>query len=103
MQDVIAATDGGSLLRIQLSPGADDDAFPTGYNPWRDCIEARVEAQAQQGEANQALIELVADHFAIPTAQVQIKNGHTSRRKTLMLHGVPLGKVEESLKEVLPD
>lgn len=102
VQGPVASTDGGSLLRVELTPGADEDTFPAGYNPWREVVEARVSAPAREGEANRALVELVAAELDLPTGQVRIKTGPTSRRKTLTLQGLPLSTLEEKLDGVLP-
>ena len=42
---------------------------------------ASVHAPAREGKANQALIELLADHFSVPKSSVWIIQGHTGRRK----------------------
>lgn len=102
MQDVVASTEGGTLLRVELSPGASEDAFPDGFNPWRSCVQARVKAPPQDGEANRSLVGLIADHFDLPTDAVWIKSGARSRRKTIGLRGLSVGEVETALEEVLP-
>ncbi len=102
MQSAVASTDGGTLLRIEVSPGSSEDAFPSGYNPWRECIEARVKDPPKGGEANRTLLGLVAEHFNIPPTDVEIKTGHTSRRKTIRLRGIPEANARSQLKAVLP-
>lgn len=40
-----------------------------------------IDAPAKEGKANARLIELLAEYFTIPKAQVTIVTGHTSRVK----------------------
>ncbi len=42
-------------------------------------------ARAHDGEANAALIKLLADHFDVPKTTIKIKSGHASRLKTIEL------------------
>lgn len=102
MQSAVASTDGGTLLRIEVSPSTSEDAFPSGYNPWRECLEARVMAPPENGQANQALVALVAEHFDVPAKKVTIKTGHTSRRKTIRVLGVREDQARSKLHAVLP-
>lgn len=101
MQDVVSDTDGGSLLRVEISPGADEDAFPAGYNPWRESVKARVRAPPEDGEANRALVGLVAEHLGVAASEVWIASGRTSRRKTLGIRGLSVDDVRKRLAEVL--
>ena len=40
-----------------------------------------VHAAAREGKANEALIELLADHFSVPKSSIRIVRGKTGRRK----------------------
>ena len=42
-----------------------------------------VHAPAQEGKANEAVIELLAEHFSVPKSTVKIIRGQTSRRKLI--------------------
>lgn len=42
---------------------------------------ASVQAAAREGKANQALIELLADHFSVPRSSIRIIQGQTGKRK----------------------
>jgi uncharacterized protein (TIGR00251 family) len=44
-----------------------------------------VHAPPQGGEANQALVALLADHFSVPKSAVKIVRGHSSRRKLVSI------------------
>ena len=42
-----------------------------------------VRAPAREGKANEALIELLADHFSVPKSSIRIVRGQTARRKLI--------------------
>jgi len=42
---------------------------------------ASVAAPPREGKANQALIDLLADHFSVPKSSVRIVQGQTGKRK----------------------
>ncbi len=44
---------------------------------------ASVHAPPQEGKANKALIELLANYFSVPKASVKIIRGQTGRRKLI--------------------
>jgi uncharacterized protein YggU (UPF0235/DUF167 family) len=46
---------------------------------------ARVKVQPVDGQANAAVIGLVADHFGVRKAQVRIKSGASGRQKLITL------------------
>lgn len=84
---------------MAVNPSAGTDAFPDGYNEWRERIGARVRAPAQGGEANRALCELVADRLGVEADHVGITQGHTSSRKTLIVRGPSVDEIAERLAE----
>lgn len=42
-----------------------------------------VRQRAVEGAANEAVMRLVAEHFAVAPSRVSIRRGHTSKRKIL--------------------
>jgi uncharacterized protein (TIGR00251 family) len=44
-----------------------------------------VHAPPQGGKANQALVELLADHFSVPKSAIKIVRGHSSRKKLVSI------------------
>ncbi len=102
MTDAVSTTPDGTLVKVELTPGADEDRFPAGFNEWRGRVQARVSAQPQHGQANLALCRLVAETLELPVARVELVHGHTSRRKTLLLRGIEPDQVRERLGGVLP-
>jgi uncharacterized protein (TIGR00251 family) len=53
-----------------------------------DRLKVAVNAPPVDGQANAAVIRLIAETLKIPRASVEIARGETGRRKTLRLRGV---------------
>ncbi len=51
-----------------------------------------VHAPTQEGKANKALIELLADYFSVPKTSVKIIRGQTGRRKLIEIDSISLTK-----------
>ncbi len=65
-------------LEVQVKPNSKESSFEEQADgTWI----ARVKARPIDGKANAALIVLIADHFRIRQADVEIQRGNTSRRK----------------------
>ena len=78
----------GLLVRVRLTPKASRDAIEgleaTAEGP---ALKARVRAVPQDGEANAAVIKLVADWLGVPKSAVDLAAGGKSRVKTLAVAG----------------
>ena len=70
------------VLSIKVKPGARHSALTQQADgQWL----AEVAAAAVDGKANDALLALVAKHFGLRRAQVQLKSGAASRHKRVSL------------------
>lgn len=49
-------------------------------------LKLKVTAPAVNGEANQALINLLSSHFSIKKVNIKILSGHTSKQKVIIIH-----------------
>jgi len=47
-----------------------------------------VNAPPQEGRANEAVIELLAEHFKVSKSSIKILRGHTSKKKLLEIEGL---------------
>ena len=65
----------------------------------RPVIKMRVRAIAEGGEANRAVMELLATALAVPKAKVKILSGVTSRLKQVAVEGDPK-KLGEALRSL---
>jgi uncharacterized protein len=83
-------------LRVTPRGGRDDiDGIETLANG-RMVLKVRVRAIAEGGEANRAVIELLAKALGVPKRRVKLLAGATSRLKQVAVDGDP-----ESLGETL--
>ena len=86
-------------LRVTPRGGRDDiDGIETLANG-RSVIKVRVRAIADGGEANRAVIELVAKALGVTKAKVRILSGTTSRLKQIAVDGDP-AKLGAALREL---
>ncbi len=75
------------LLDIHVQPGAKHTAYA---GPYGDALKIRLAAPPVDGKANQALLRFLAQAFQVPLAQVQIRSGHSGRRKRVAITGSAL-------------
>jgi uncharacterized protein (TIGR00251 family) len=70
----------------------------------RAVLKVRVCAIADGGEANRAVIELIAKALGVPKARVRIRSGITSRLKQIAVDGDPasLGDASRRLAVATP-
>jgi uncharacterized protein len=99
-----AVSDGpeGVRLLVEVAPGAKQDRFPDGSNPWREGrIGIRVKAPATEGRANDAVASLVAAFFELAPSNVTVATGALDSRKTLLLRGIVMAEVLARLTPAL--
>ena len=69
---------------------------------WRahgDALKIRLAAPPVDGKANAALIDFVANFLKIPKSRVDIKSGHSARRKVLEIDGSSAAQIHSLLSE----
>ena len=71
------------VIKVKVTPSAKEDRIvsqdPDGV--WK----IRVSCSADKGKANQAVVNLLANHFNKPKRSIIIKSGFTSRLKTIIV------------------
>jgi uncharacterized protein (TIGR00251 family) len=77
-------TSGGTLLFVKLQPRASKNEIG---GPLGDELKIKVTVPPVDAAANQALVELLVEKLDCPRGKVELIRGHTSRHKTVMLHG----------------
>ena len=86
-------------LRVTPRGGRDDiDGVETLANG-RSVVKVRVRAIADGGEANRAVMELIAKALGVPKAKVRILSGTTSRLKQIAVDGDPV-RLGDALREL---
>lgn len=94
--------DGALLMEVEIQPGASKQGV-TGFNQWRSRLVIAVKAEARQGQANRAVVHVVAQQFRLKAADVTVVTGHHSRKKRLRLESIALDDLLVRLNEVLED
>jgi uncharacterized protein (TIGR00251 family) len=74
-------------LAIRLTPRADRDALSPGAAPGEP-LRARVTAPPVDGQANAALVKLVAKALGVPKSRVAIVRGQGARDKVVRVEGL---------------
>jgi uncharacterized protein (TIGR00251 family) len=79
----------GIALEVRLTPRGGRDAIDgiETLSDGRAVLKARVRAAPTEGEANDALIRLLAREFGLSRSRIAIVSGAAARLKTLSLHG----------------
>jgi uncharacterized protein len=94
---MVSAADGGSLLDIRVIPRAPRSAV----DGVRDgALLVRLAAAPLDGEANDALISLMAGVLDVPKRDLTIVSGERSRRKRLKVAGLTPASVHARLGAV---
>jgi uncharacterized protein YggU (UPF0235/DUF167 family) len=77
------------LLTVRLTPKGGRDAIEgiAHIADGRAVLKARVRAAASEGEANSALVQLVARALAVPPTSVSLIAGASARIKRLKITG----------------
>jgi hypothetical protein len=94
---------GGILLDIEVKPNSPKSIFPSSYDEWRNRFRATTVSPPERGKANEEIIRLIANFFAINKKRVSISFGKKSRNKTIFLKGIDendaIEKLERKVKE----
>jgi uncharacterized protein (TIGR00251 family) len=90
---MIALTEhaGGWILPVRAQPGA-RKAGVKGEQA--GALKLAVTAPAEDGRANQALIELLRELLGVKRSQVALLSGATSRDKRFLIRGLTRAQVE---------
>jgi len=97
---LIQTLDGALLVEVEIQPGSTQQGV-TGFNEWRSRLVIAVKAEAKQGQANRAMIHVLAQQLRVSTADVTVVMGHRSRKKRLRIEGIDLENLRSRLNEVL--
>ncbi len=77
-------------LPVRLTPGASADRID-GWGvdaEGRPVLKVRVRARPIEGEANEALVKLIAGTLGVPKSAVAIQRGGQSRTKLVTVEGL---------------
>jgi uncharacterized protein (TIGR00251 family) len=92
-------SDKKATIEIHLQPGAKRNEI-VGFR--EGVLYAKVTVLPHKGQANRALLELMAQTLGIPKSSVDIIRGQSSRSKVIAVHGLTGEEVKEILGRDLP-
>jgi len=93
------SSDKKATIEIHLQPSAKRNEI-VGFR--EGILYAKVTALPQKGQANRALLELMAETLGIPKSNVGIIRGQSSRSKVIAVHGLTGEEVKEILGRDVP-
>jgi uncharacterized protein (TIGR00251 family) len=97
---MLRSTAGGVTLAVRAQPGAKKTAITGVYGEGQAAqLKIAVHAPPLEGRANQALINFLAETFAVPKNAVELVSGELSRSKVILLRGVTLAQAEAKLAD----
>ena len=85
----IIKTATGAMFRVRVQPGASKNEI---VGVQQDALKIRISAPPVEGKANRALVQFLAEQLAVKRSQVEILNGHATRRKTIHVRGKGIQK-----------
>jgi len=97
---MIRETAGGVTLAVRAQPGAKKTAITGVYGEGAGAqLKIAVQAPPTEGRANEAIVEFLAELFAVPRVRVELISGELSRSKVFRLQGVGRSAAETLLRE----
>ena len=90
----LSAQSDGVLLAVKLQPRASKNEIVGAIG---EELRIKVTAPPVDAAANAALIRLLAETLDCPRSKVELIRGHTSRHKTIKLHGLDAANVAAKL------
>lgn len=97
----ISTTGVSIALRVTPRGGRDDFDGVEQLSDGRSVLKVRVRAIADAGEANRAVVALMAKSLGVPKASVTLLSGATSRLKQVAVEGNPT-RLAEALRQLAP-
>lgn len=87
-----------ATLAVHLQPGAKRDEL-LGFR--NGVLWVRVTSLPSRGQANRALLKLLADALGLATGDVHLIRGHAARHKVVAIRGLDQEELQERLAKAL--
>lgn len=92
---------GGVAITVQVHPRASRNQV---YLPEHsEQVQVRVTAPPIEGEANQAVLELLAGWLRVPKSRLELVQGHRGRDKTFLVEGMTEAELAARIQELRED
>lgn len=89
----------GCVLSVWLQPGAKRNAILGEHG---GALRVAVQAVAQRGEANEALLTFLAETLDLSQPELVLLHGHTARRKQVLINSLNCREVHARLTSNAP-
>jgi uncharacterized protein (TIGR00251 family) len=86
-------------VRLRVSPGARRSELVGRHG---DGWKVRVTAAPEDGRANEAVLDLLAERLDLPRRSLSIVSGHAAREKVVQLDGIDRAEGERRLEGAQP-
>lgn len=97
-----ATLDGSVVLDIEVQPNSTNRGL-MGFNRWRSRLRVAVGAEAKDGQANRAVVHVLATILRLNTSALTITTGHRSRFKSVRIEHAALDEMIRRINERLED
>mgnify|MGYP000865109773 FL=1 len=91
----------GCVISFEIVPGCSRMLVPSGYNPWRRSLEARLTEEPIKGRANRQLLEELARALGISEQKVVVMSGQKSSKKSILVQGITRDQAQSVLARKL--
>ena len=88
----------GCVLSVRAQPGARRNGI---VGEKAGTLKVAVTAPPDQGRANKALIEVLAECLGIKKSQVELLSGQTHREKRFLIRGVTRQQISDAIGKLL--
>jgi uncharacterized protein (TIGR00251 family) len=78
----------GCVISFEIVPRCRRISVPSGYNPWRRSLEARLTEEPIKGRANRQLMEELARILRVSEQKVEMMSGQKSSKKSILVQGI---------------
>ena len=89
--------DGRVLLRVHVQPRASRNSFGGVYG---DAIKLAITAPPVDGKANAAVIRFLASFLGVKKADLEIRHGLQSRKKSVLINGLSAEEIQTRIETV---
>lgn len=93
---MLTQTEAGIILSVKVIPKASKEQI---VGKEGEELKIKVTAPPEKGEANRAVIRLLAKHLELPQREIVLIYGETSRHKRFCITGKSLEEIRERLEE----
>ncbi len=99
--EAIKAHPQGCVISFEIVPGCSRLTVPSGYNPWRRSLEARLTEEPIKGRANRQLMEELARILRVSKQNVEMMSGQKSSKKSILVQGITRDQAQSVLARKL--